>query len=630
MISWSRSIVLGLCLACGWGCGAGGDGTGGSGGEDDGGGGGGGGGGSEERPDFVIEYGMNPNFCGWSDREIVFADAMARASEFCIAYNGGLSFDLAEIIPLGQGKRGEGWPDFAKLGAGETAGAWLFNDMAGSLPDGLTTPYVLTWSGSGSCRLVGGAVDHEGNRTAARVEIYLDPAAQGGNGVVALLIDSSSTSDPVRDVHLWLPGMEAAKPLFWQPYVDKVLDMNDGWGPYSWRTLDWTRVNNYGASDISGTFTFDLANRITPKSPSQATRRGMCPEFQVAFCNLTGANLHMHVPHRTDDMSVADYTTFLQDTFRAVRDGSAAVPGQNGGQPFAGLDEDLYLEVELSNEIWNPGFPVYGWMEERAAAQGISVAEQIAREVSLAWSVADSIFTGTRAGQVKHFLGGWIVDPAFAGDVLGFLPAGTRVDAIGPATYFGPRNTDEQAWLVGYNQSTGACPNCPTTQEILDVSRTAILSIAPALQEQRELCDSWINPDASSPRLVIYEAGQALLAGAKPWVDAANAAQVHPDMYDAYVLDLIPIMIDEGVDVVHWYSFMTDQDPVGNPNVSAFGVWDTLDQTITLPVPDVYRDEGAPKAAAIYRTPPIVVAPPVGEPVGDALDALEARREPQR
>jgi hypothetical protein len=34
-----------------------------------------------------------------------------------------------------------------------------------------------------------------------------------------------------------------------------------------------------------------------------------------------------------------------------------------------------------------------------------------------------------------------------------------------------------------------------------------------------------------------------------------------------------------------------------------------MDQKITLPVPDVYVDEGLPKVAAIYRLPPRKPAP---------------------
>jgi hypothetical protein len=32
-----------------------------------------------------------------------------------------------------------------------------------------------------------------------------------------------------------------------------------------------------------------------------------------------------------------------------------------------------------------------------------------------------------------------------------------------------------------------------------------------------------------------------------------------------------------------------------------------MDQAITLPVPEPYLDEGAPKAAAIYKLPPLEV-----------------------
>ncbi len=36
-----------------------------------------------------------------------------------------------------------------------------------------------------------------------------------------------------------------------------------------------------------------------------------------------------------------------------------------------------------------------------------------------------------------------------------------------------------------------------------------------------------------------------------------------------------------------------------------FGHWDNMGQSITLPVPEVYLDQGVPKAAAIYRGPPL-------------------------
>jgi hypothetical protein len=87
------------------------------------------------------------------------------------------------------------------------------------------------------------------------------------------------------------------------------------------------------------------------------------------------------------------------------------------------------------------------------------------------------------------------------------------------------------------------------------------------------------------------------------WGAAAIAAQTIGAMYDAYVLDLVPAMVDEGVELVLWYSFMSDNAAMDGTN-GPFGHWDNMDQSITRPVPSGYLDEGAPKAAAIYSGPP--------------------------
>src|SRR6185503_10107772 len=111
----------------------------------------------------AIEYGMNPSFTRWTSREIVFADATLRASEFLIVRDGDMTLEAAPVLQLGRvpPRVGEGWPDLTLLGPGELAGAWLFGSLEGTLPDGRTDPWVLTWEGTGSCRLVGTAVTGE-------------------------------------------------------------------------------------------------------------------------------------------------------------------------------------------------------------------------------------------------------------------------------------------------------------------------------------------------------------------------------------------------------------------------------------------------------------------------------------
>lgn len=551
-------------------------------------------------PRNALEYGMNPSFQRWSSREIVFADAMMRASEFLIVRNGELTPDPAPLFPLGRAtpRVGEGWPDLSLLQPGESAGAFLFGAMGGTLPDGRSEPWVLTWEGTGSCRLIGTAVLGESRRGARRAEVRVDPTLGNGNGTVALWIESSSRVDPVRNAHVWLPDTASTHPLFWEPYLARVQAMNHGAGPFVWRTLDWARVNDYGAFDPPVPFEFDLAGRIRPASPSQGTRRGMCPEFEAAFCNRVGANLHLSVPHRTEQMSAADYETFLRDLFTRLRDGSPAVPSINAGQPFAGLDPARELTLELSNEMWNT-FPVNRWLNQEAAARGLTLHATIAQELVNVWRIADEVFGPQRV--VRRFIGGFAPEEDFVRRILAALPPGTRVDALGPASYFRPRPDVVARWLQG--AGGGACPNCPTPDEVIGAAWLSFDELRASLRAHRRVADAWVNPDGSHPELVLYECGQSFDAQGAAWAGAAQAAQVLPAMYAAYIEGLVPLFVEEGVDVAIWYSFMTDQDPSHGVDVG-FGVWNDMGQSLTLPVVEPYRDEGVPKAAAIYRGPP--------------------------
>jgi len=288
--------------------------------------------GQDDSP-YAFEYGMSLPPHAWNDRAIVFADAMTRASEFGLVNGNSVGNGNAPLIPLGQGLLGEGWPDFAALAPDETVGAKLFFNMDGTLPPSDGAPYLLEWAGTGSCRLMGRSFAGEANRGPQSVEVQVDPLTNNGIGELLLVIDESDALDPVRDVHVWLPGTEAERPLFWTPFIEKLGAMNAGRGPHTLRTMDWNRVNTYGIAQGALAFVFDLAGVVRPSSPSQGTKRGVCVEFQVALCNELGANLHLNVPHRTQHLGPVDYETFLVDLFTRVRDGSAAVPGINGGQP---------------------------------------------------------------------------------------------------------------------------------------------------------------------------------------------------------------------------------------------------------------------------------------------------------
>jgi hypothetical protein len=136
---------------------------------------------------------------------------------------------------------------------------------------------------------------------------------------------------------------------------------------------------------------------------------------------------------------------------------------------------------------------------------------------------------------------------------------------------------------------------------VIESARARLAEVEIRLLAHRLVIAAHANPDGSHPRFELYESGASFEAGFQPWGRAASQAQRLPAMYDAYVLDFVPTLIRQGVDAVSWYSFMTD----GNQGIAGpFGHWERMDQTITLPVPDVYVDEGLPKAAAVCKAPP--------------------------
>jgi hypothetical protein len=545
-----------------------------------------------------IEYGINPSFQTWSSRAIVFADAFQRVRKFTYWSNGPRGD--APLIPLGSGRPGAGWPDPARLAAGQRYGTMLFGSMERTLPDGRVEPYVVTWQGSGHVRLEGVTVAGEQDRGPRRVEVRIDPTRGSGNELLAISWTATDPADPVRDLRVWLPGTERADLVFWPPFLEKLRATSAGRGPASWRTLDWTRVNEYGRPVARGGFVFDLAGVITPASPSQGTPRGVAPEYQVALCNELGMDLHFQLPHRTNDLPEGDYRRFLEQQLRIIRDGSPGLPGIRGGRPFAGLDPALSVTVELSNEIWNSAFPVNAWMSAEAGRKGISFRQQVASQIQLLFDAAARVFSGPDARRLRRFVGGFDGDPGYLAGVLSHLRRGTHVDAIGPAAYLGPRRPDIDAWLEG--SSAGSCPNCPTPGELIATAGTTVDRLRPLLSRHRAIARAWTNPDGSHPRFELYEGGLNLKSIGRPWAAAARAVQGDARLFDLFVERYVPMLVEEEVELIHWYSFMTDQD---SPTLDAFGLWNDMDQALTLPVVKPYGHEGAPKAAALCLGPPL-------------------------
>jgi len=207
--------------------------------------------------------------------------------------------------------------------------------------------------------------------------------------------------------------------------------------------------------------------------------------------------------------------------------------------------------------------------------------------------------------------------------VLEKLRHGTQVDELGPAVYLAPRQPDINAWLDG--ASTGSCPNCPDADALLDLIDAAVDLARPKVEQHRSIAQQWTNPDGSHPSLVLYEGGINLKAANRPWLQAAIEVQTRPELFAILHDRYVPMLVDTGVERIHWYSFMTDQDA---PTVDAFGFWNDMEQSVTLPVVMPYKDEGTPKGSLLNLGPPMSgLCPQAGasvHPVSGGLDVYDA------
>jgi len=296
---------------------------------------------------------------------------------------------------------------------------------------------------------------------------------------------------------------------------------------------------------------------------------------------------------------VSEYRQILRNLLRRIRDRSPGVPGILGGLPFEGLRPDLSVTLELSNEMWNPIFPVFDWMLAQARDKGIPFQEQVASEIQQVFDLARGVFFGPHAGRLRTYVPGCMPNAGHMAGILRRLRPDTRIDALGAAAYLAPRRPDMDAWLV--DATPVSCPNCPDADALLVAADDAIDALRVLIGRHASLAESWTNPDGSHPALELYEAGLNLKSENRPWDQAAHEVQVRPEVFDLFAGRFVPMLIDAGVQKVHWYSFMTDQN---SDVLDTYGFWNDMQQEITLPVSLPYVHEGAPKAAFLCLGPP--------------------------
>ncbi|MCA8924879.1 MAG: hypothetical protein KDD82_23920 [Planctomycetes bacterium] len=318
--------------------------------------------------------------CHYS-REVPFADVFQLSSPW-IHQNADSTkpWRLDEALE----ETADGWP---VLRPGRGAATLLLRGQGGKYPAG---DYVCTYRGSGriTASLDGRVGDAEDGRLVIEVA---NPSDEG----ILLKIVEQDPQDPIRDLHVWLPGYEDGKRVWNQAFLDALRPFG------TLRFMDWQRTNN--------SVQVRWAERSLPSHRTQDSDRGVCFEHVLALCNELDADLWLCVPHQADDGYLDALASFVAEQ----------------------LEPELRVYLEYSNEVWNGMFEQRAWVE--ANTPGGSFAEQYAARCKRAFAAFAKRLPAERLVRVVATQG---ANVHYTKQLVAQFAAG-EADALSPAYYLG-------------------------------------------------------------------------------------------------------------------------------------------------------------------------------------------------
>ena len=458
--------------------------------------------------------GMNITTPSYYDFMIYFNDVTRHGSDW-ISHNPEerAVWDDERLLPLTT----DGYP--ASLEADQAARMIVFLD-SDIAPRG---DYTLTWEGSGEISLV---IDFGqpilfNNSAEKRQIVNVDPAEKELH--LFVVITTTDPADPIRNVHLYLPGTDENSPRFTSWFLERLAPFN----PI--RFTDWNATNG----TLSFISTWDERPQMNWASwgAEHSGFIGVPYEVQIELANTLGADMWVSVPHLADEEHVRNLAVLIRNN----------------------LHEDLRVWVEYSNEAWNPIFPVFDYLLQKAQQVALTegledhyIYHQYGRQASEMLAVFEQTFAqqpdrliGVLSGQAGYALPlQFAVDEATQQATLQFF------DVVALAPYFGDTWETSVADLNTLVQEFYA-DELYTEEEfdaIFDSLEEGLALLfsgqgeyGEALFGNREIADSIGLP------LVTYEGGQHLVAGyfGNDAPDYAYyAVNAHPRMYDIYQIYL--------------------------------------------------------------------------------------------
>ncbi|MBX3110972.1 MAG: hypothetical protein KF857_03100 [Fimbriimonadaceae bacterium] len=301
--------------------------------------------------------------------------------------------------------------------------------------------------------------------------------AVGGNGRYIVHVDSTKghfavrlmktdPSDPVRNIRVLIPGSE--KTYRENPFNPTFLAR---WkGVSALRFMDWMQTNGSKVKTWSERPRLDDANWCA---------KGVPVELMVDLANRLQADAWFCIPVQADDDYVRQFAGLVQKS----------------------LDQRLRVYVELSNEVWNPGFDQSTYAEQQGAAAHLGDGFEnrwrwYALRSSQVFAAWNQTFPRPRTVRVLAAQAGWI-EPAK--QILAFRDAAKSADVLAIAPY------------VGYTPSPSDNPSADevagwTADQVFGHLRDKVFpAVADMVKGHKALADKY------GLALVAYEGGQHLV-----------------------------------------------------------------------------------------------------------------------
>ncbi|MBM4022038.1 MAG: hypothetical protein FJ284_07335 [Planctomycetes bacterium] len=465
--------------------------------------------------DGHMAVGMNlENVVDWSPAW-TFTDAF-QASRPWIAHavdeeTGVLTWDVGEARPLPLDAAGnvtalETWSD-AGRSLRHAAGTLMFREIGGAYAAGT---YRAEWVGSGTvsfgfdARLIASGESPGGVHWA---DLGVTPSDAG----IYLRIDATSPSDPVRDIHVWMPDWQGRR------FAGERWTPGASFSPFHplflKRLAAFDVIRFMGMQETNSSDIVTWSDRRTASAarqgsgpggtPSEPMVNGMSLEYMVQLANDLDADPWFNMPPMADDGFVATFATYVRTHLE---------PGRK-------------VYVEWANEVWNFGwgFEASQWVAEQLSLPGNADLDhwQVAgREAKRDLDIWSEAFAGQMHRLVRVAAGWAAVD--WVTDRIAESMAGA-FDAIAIAPYITPTDAQRDA-------STAAT----TVDRVLADTRGNIAASVEWVTAHARLARGWSTSLGREIALVAYEGGPHLDGRGAAYQPAFYAATNDPRMGDIY------------------------------------------------------------------------------------------------